>query len=172
MMKALVLRQHQKAALGRVLVAEGLASEGQVQETLARQYRMPRADLSGQVANPRLLARKPAQFWLRHCALPWMQLGQTVTVAIAHPDRFEELQRELQETFPAISPVLACEAEITGILTTHFGPKLVQQASCSVVPRLSCRTLQPARGRALLTACALPALYLSWSAPAAVFTAF
>ena len=170
MMKALVLRQHQKAALGRVLVAEGLASEDQVQDTLARQYRMQRADLTGQVANPRLLARKPAQFWLRHCALPWMQLGQSVTIAIAHPDRFGELQSELRDTFPGITPVLACEAQITALLSEHFSPALVRQASCSVAPRLSCRTLQPARGRALLSACAVPALYLSWTAPAAVFT--
>nr|WP_044008423.1 glycosyltransferase [Leisingera methylohalidivorans] len=171
MMKALVLRQHQKAALGRVLVAEGLASEDQVQDTLARQFRMQRADLTGQVANPRLLARKPAQFWLRHSALPWMQFGQTVTVAIAHPDRFETLHGELQDSFDRITPVLACEAQITALLTAHFSSALVRQASCSVVPRQSCRTLQPAKGRALLTACALPAFYLGWTAPAAVFTA-
>ncbi len=170
MMKALVLRQHQKAALGRVLVAEGLASEDQVQDTLARQYRMQRADLNGQVANARLLARKPAQFWLRHSALPWMQLGQTVTVAIAHPDRFEELLSELHGSFASITPVLASEAQITALLTAHFSPALVRQASCSVIPRLSCRTLQPARGRALLAACTPPALYLAWTAPAAVFT--
>ncbi|WP_152615777.1 glycosyltransferase [Leisingera sp. ANG-M1] len=169
-MKALVLRQHQKAALGRILVAEGLASEDQVQDTLAQQYQMPRADLTGQVAAPRLLARKPAQFWLRHCALPWMQLGQTVTVAIAHPDRFSELQQELEGTFPGITPVLASEEQITSLLTAHFSPALVRQASSSVIPRLSCRTLQPARARALLTACALPALWLTWSAPAAIFT--
>lgn len=171
MMKALVLRQHQKAALGRVLVAEGLASEDQVQDTLARQYQMQRADLSGQVVNPRLLARKPAQFWLRHSALPWMQFGQTVTVAIAHPDQFEMLRGELQDSFGCITPVLACEAQITALLTAHFSPALVRQACCSVAPRQSCRSLQPARGRALLTVSALPALYLSWTAPAAVFTA-
>ncbi|WP_027236808.1 glycosyltransferase [Leisingera caerulea] len=171
MMRALVLRQHQKAALGRVLVAEGLASEDQVQDTLARQYRMPRADLTGQIVNARLLARKPAQFWLRHCALPWLQLGKTVTVATAHPDRFEALQRELQDSFGSITPVLAGEAQITALLTSHFSPSLVRQASSSVVPQLSCRTLQPARGRAVAAACTLPALYLSCTAPAAVFTA-
>ncbi|MBY6068128.1 glycosyltransferase [Leisingera aquaemixtae] len=170
MMKALVLRQHQKAALGRVLVAEGLVSEDQVQDTLSRQYRMPRADLSGQTPSARLLARKPARFWLRHCAAPWMQLGQTVTIAIAHPDRFEALQRELQDSFESVTPVLASEAQITALLASHFRPALARQASCSVAPQHSCRTLQPARGRALLSACALPALYLFWTAPAAVFT--
>ncbi|KIC26122.1 glycosyl transferase [Leisingera sp. ANG1] len=170
MMKALVLRQHQKAALGRVLVAEGLASEDQVQDTLSRQYRMPRADLSGQMANSRLLACKPARFWLRHCAVPWMQLGRTVTVAVAHPDRFETLQQELRDSFQQVTPVLASEAQITALLTAHFSPALVQQASCSVAPQLSCRTLRLARGRALLATLAAPALFLSWHAPAAVFT--
>lgn len=169
MMKALVLRQHQKAALGRVLVAEGLATEDQVLDTLAQQYRMPRADLEGQVVTPRLLARKPAQFWLRHCAFPWMQFGQTVTIATAYPDRFEDLQRGLQGSFSSITPVLASETQITSLLTAHFSSALVRQASCSVVPRLSCRTLQPAKGRVLLAACALPALYLGSTAPAAVF---
>ncbi|NVK12779.1 MAG: glycosyltransferase [Rhodobacteraceae bacterium] len=168
MMKALVLRQHQGAALGRVLVAEGLASEDRVQDTLSCQYRMPRADLSGQVANSRLLACKPAAFWLRHCAVPWMQLGRTVTLAVAHPDRFETLQRELQGDFERITPVLASEAQITALLTAHFSPALVRQASCSVPPRQSCRTLRPPRGRALLAALAVPALYLAWQAPAVI----
>jgi cellulose synthase/poly-beta-1,6-N-acetylglucosamine synthase-like glycosyltransferase len=168
MMKALVLRQHQGAALGRVLVAEGLASEDRVQDTLSRQYRIPRADLSGQVANARLLACKPAAFWLRHCAVPWMQLGRTVTLAVAHPDRIEALQQELQDKFEHITPVLASEAQITALLTAHFSPALVRQASCRVPLRLSCRSLQPPRGRALLAALAVPALYLAWHAPAAL----
>ncbi|MBY6139362.1 glycosyltransferase [Leisingera daeponensis] len=170
MMKALVLRQHQKAALGRVLIAEGLASEDRVHDTLSRQYRMPRADLTGQMANARLLACKPAQFWLRHCALPWMQLGQAVTIAIAHPDRFEALQQDLQGSFKQVIPVLASEAQITALLTSHFRTALAREASRSVAPRLSCRTLQPAKGRVLLSACALPVAYLCWAAPAAVFT--
>ena len=168
MMKALVLRQHQGAALGRVLVAEGLASEDQVQGTLSSQYRMPRADLSGQVANARLLACKPAAFWLRHCAVPWMQLGRTVTLVVAHPDRFEILQQDLQDNFEQVTPVLASEAQITALLTAHFSPALVRQASCSVPPDLSCRTLRPPRGRALLAASAVPALYLAWHAPTAL----
>ncbi len=171
MLKALVLRQHQKAALGRVLVAEGLASEDQVLNTLSRQYRMPRADLSGQMGNARLLACRPAQFWLRHCAVPWMQFGQTVTIAVARPDQFALLQRELQRSFGQIIPVLASETQINAVLTAHFSPALARQASCSVAPQLSCRTLQPARGRALLAALAVPALYLAWRAPSAVFAA-
>lgn len=171
LMKALVLRQHQKAELGRVLLAEGLAREDQVLEALAQQYRMPRADLQGQIASPRLLAAKPARFWLRHGALPWMQLGQTVTIAIAHPDRFEQLAEDLKGCFASITPVLASEAQITALLTRHFSPAMVQQASRSVPHQLSCRNLDLARGKALLSACLLPAIALFALAPAAGFAA-
>lgn len=171
MMKALVLRRHQKAALGRALVAEERASEDQVQDALASQYGMPRADLTGQVASPRLLARKPACFWLRNCLLPWLQLGQTLTVAVAHPDLFEAVRQDLEDSFGSVTPVLAGEAQITALLASHFSPALVREASSSVAPRLSCRSLNPARGRALAAGCALPALYFCCIAPAAVFTA-
>ena len=171
MMKALVLRRHQKAALGRALVAEERASEDQVQDALASQYGMPRADLTGQVASPRLLARKPASFWLRNCLLPWLQLGQTLTVAVAHPDLFEAVRQDLEDSFGSVTPVLAGEAQITALLASHFSPALVREASSSVAPRLSCRSLNPARGRALAAGCALPALYFCCIAPAAVFTA-
>lgn len=171
MMKALVLRRHQKAALGRALVAEERASEDQVQDALASQYGMPRADLTGQVASPRLLACKPASFWLRNCLLPWLQLGQTLTVAVAHPDLFEAVRQDLEDSFGSVTPVLAGEAQITALLASHFSPALVREASSSVAPRLSCRSLNPARGRALAAGCALPALYFCCIAPAAVFTA-
>jgi len=170
LLKALVLRQHQKAELGRILIAEGLAGEDQVLAALSQQYAMPRVDLEGQIGSARLLIAKPARFWLRHDAIPWIQLGQTVTIAIAHPDRFEQLRQELRGCFDDITPVLAKESQITALLTRHFSPAMVQQASCSVSQRLSCRNLDLARGKALLIACILPTITLVALAPAATFT--
>lgn len=172
MMKALVLRQHQKAALGRVLLAEGLASEDQVLDTLAQQYRMQRAEITGHTPNARLLALKPAQFWLRHCALPWLQLGQAVTIAIAHPDRFEALKTELGDCLPQIIPVLVSEAQITRQLTTHFSSTLARQANLSVDESHSCRSMRLERGQVLLATSAPLAMLISWYAPSTVFTAF
>ncbi len=51
LLKALVLRQHQKAELGRILIAEGLAGEDQVLAALSQQYAMPRVDLEGQIGS-------------------------------------------------------------------------------------------------------------------------
>lgn len=172
MMKALMLRQHQKAALGRVLVAEGLASEEQVLETLSQQYRMQKVEIGGHAPNARLLSQKPAQFWLRHCALPWLQLGQTVTIAIAHPDRFDALKSELGDSFPQITPVLASEAQITKQLTKYFSSTLVRQANSSVAENHSCRSMRLQRGQLLLGAFAPLLLALCWAAPSAVFTGF
>ena len=100
-----------------------------------------------------------------------MQLGETVTVAIAHPDRLSELRDALQASFASITPVLASEAQINRLLTAHFSLPLAKQASSSVAPRLSSRTLQLARGRSILAASVIPALFLAWMAPAAIFTA-
>lgn len=172
MMRALVLHQRQKAALGRVLLAEGLASEEQVLETLAQQFRMPRASLAGQPPNARLLDRHPPQFWLRHCAVPWLQLGPAVSVAVAYPDKLDALQEELQQSFGEIVPVLASESEITAQLNAHFSSELARQANASVAAAQSCRSLRLLDGWLLLAACSVPLLYLGWTFPAEVFTGF
>ncbi|MGR3762125.1 glycosyltransferase [Roseobacteraceae bacterium NS-SX3] len=172
MMRALVLRQHLRAPLSHILLTEGWASEDQVLDALAGQHGLQRADLSGHVPNARLLARRPARFWLRHCALPWLQLGRCVVVAIAHPERLSRLRSALEECFRDIQLVLASEAQITALLGAHFRSSLAQAASCCVAPRLSCRTMRESPLHTLPAALFGAMLGLAVAAPLHLFTAF
>ncbi|APG48063.1 glycosyltransferase [Phaeobacter porticola] len=142
LMRALVLRQHQRAPIDQILVSEGWASQEQVLDALSSQHGMQQVDLGGHRPQARLLARKPAQFWLRCCALPYMQLGQTVVVAIAHPAAFAGIKRDLEGSFADIQPVIASEAQINALLIAHFREDLAREASTRVPLAYSCRTLR------------------------------
>ncbi|MFV1497250.1 glycosyltransferase [Phaeobacter sp. JH20_02] len=170
LMRALVLRQHQRAPIDQILVSEGWASQEQVLDALSSQHGMPRVDLGGHRPQARLLARKPARFWLRRCALPYMQLGQTVIVAIAHPAAFAEVQRDLAESFGDVRPVIASEAQITELLSSHFREDLARDASASVPLRYSCRTLRQPNWLGLPLLTGLAGLGLTATRPRLVFT--
>ncbi|MFW8634503.1 glycosyltransferase [Cribrihabitans pelagius] len=170
--RALVLRQHQTAAAGRGPAAESQAGAEQRRAGQSRQNGLRHADLSGRTPPQRLLARRPPQFWLRHCALPLAQFGPAVTIATARPDRFAALQAELKESFAEVVPVLASEAQITALLTRQFGSGLARQANCRVPPRLSCRSLPLPRWQPVAAASLMPALLAAWQFPALVFTGF
>ena len=109
LMRALVLQQHQRARLGRILIAEGWACRSSVLQALANQHDLPTVTLKQRQLNRRLLARKPATFWLLHVTVPWMQLGSTVVMAIAHPEDRRKLEQALGGSFPQIRFVLADE---------------------------------------------------------------
>ncbi|AUQ67425.1 glycosyl transferase-like protein [Phaeobacter inhibens] len=170
LMRALVLRQHQRVPIDHILVSEGWASQEQVLDALSSEHGMQRVDLGGHRPQARLLARKPARFWLRRCALPYMQLGQTLVVAIAHPAGLAELQRDLAESFGDIRPVIASEAQITELLTAHFRDDLARHASACVPLTYSCRTLGQPNWLGLPLIIGLATLALVTIMPRVVFT--
>lgn len=129
LLRALVLQRHQKAPLGHILISLGWANQDQVLDALSQQYGLPRIDIAKHAANARLLNRKPAQFWLKHRAVPLRQSGDRVTLAIAHPERFHDLEAALKGSFTLIRPVLAAENQITAFLSAHFHRDLAQGAS-------------------------------------------
>lgn len=141
LMRALVLQQHQRARLGRILISQGWAHRSSVLRALADQHNLPTITLKGRQMSRRLLARRPADFWLLHTAVPWMQLGETVIVAIAHPEQRAQLEAQLSESFPQIKFVLADEEEIRSTLATHFRQELAHAASSRTPNRMSCRSL-------------------------------
>ncbi|MFS4582356.1 glycosyltransferase [Phaeobacter sp. C3_T13_0] len=170
-MRALVLRQHQRAPIDQILVSEGWASQEQVLDALSSQHGMQRVDLGGHRPQARLLARKPARFWLRRCALPYMQLGQTTMLAVAHPDDFADLKRDLTQSFGDVQPVIASEVQIIECLTAHFRDDLALEASTRVPLAYSCRTLrQPNWTGFPMIAGAATACTLTAMAPRQIFT--
>ncbi len=150
LMRALVLQQHQRASLGDILVSEGWATRSSVVTALAQQYRMQTVNLEGRPLSKRLMARKPATFWLTHCVVPWMQLGTTVVFAIAHPEERIHLRRLLGASFPKIRFVLADEEAIRAGITRHLRQHLAQASVVRTPNPSSCRNLMsPRRCRVL-----------------------
>ncbi|WP_293575780.1 glycosyltransferase [Phaeobacter sp.] len=145
MMRALVLRQHQRAPIERILQTQGWASEDQLLAARSTHSGIPKVDLTGHRVQARLIARRSARFWLRHQAIPWMQLGRTVVIAIADPEGYERLCKELAGSFDSVMPVLGSESQIIALLTDHFRDELAQQASRQVPLPYSCRTMRRLR---------------------------
>ncbi|MGB0912314.1 MAG: glycosyltransferase [Phaeobacter italicus] len=140
--RALTLQQHQRAPIDRILVSEGWASQDQVLDALSSQHKIPKVDLSGHNPQARLLARKPAGFWLRHSVLPWMQLGQTVVVAVSDPNKLNTIRADLAASFGEVMPVLASESQIQQLLVSHFRKDLAVEASSRLPLAYSCRTMR------------------------------
>ena len=139
LVKALHLQRTHKAQLGEILVAEGWARSEQVQTALARQFGLPRAELSAPPPDRTLCAKKPALYWLQHGALPWKREGGAVLIATASPDRFDQLRQELADVMGPVRPVLADKAEIARATAQAMRPELARTASARVAPELSCR---------------------------------
>jgi cellulose synthase/poly-beta-1,6-N-acetylglucosamine synthase-like glycosyltransferase len=98
-------------------------------------------DLSKHKPSIPLLNRMPASFWLRNCAIPWVQLGDTVAIAFGSAEEAESQRQVLTDRFGPFIPVLAPEPQILPLLQQHFKTAMARQANISIAPELSTRTL-------------------------------
>lgn len=98
-------------------------------------------DLSKHQPSAALLKRMPASFWLRHRAIPWVQLGDTIAIAFASSEEASRQEEILTECFGPFIPVLAPKAQIISLLVAHFRTAMARRASNSIAPELSSKTL-------------------------------
>ena len=138
------------APLGDILIAEGLAQEDQILNALAHQSGLMRTDLEDPPIDARLADLRPAEFWLRHRAAPWMRLGQTVVIATEHPGQVDAIKADLPdiETLFAIAP----EPRVMGAIARLFRIHLATKAETRPPPDHSCRHWTPPTKRALAAA--------------------
>ncbi|TLP58315.1 glycosyltransferase [Parasedimentitalea maritima] len=172
LLRALVLQRHQKAPLGHILISQGWANKDQVLHALSRQHGIQQVDLSKHTPDPRLLGRKPAQFWIGHNALPWLQLGPVTVIAVAHPEHFHALKQSLKGSFDQIRPVLAAEDQITALLTAYFREELALAANTRVPLHNSIRHWQTSNQHHLPLIMITILTGLMWFAPVLIFTLF
>lgn len=98
-------------------------------------------DLSKHQPSAPLLSRKPAQFWIRHCAMPWVHFGDTVSIAFGEVAEIERLTPELTKCFGTFIPVVACRKQIADQLLAHFSASMARRASASLPIEHSSRSL-------------------------------
>ena len=117
-----------------------------------------------------VLRKQPPQFWLRHRALPFDQLGRTALVLVADPAVLPNLELALKDDFDTILPVTAAADVIEKHLLAQFASNLTQDASRSVPADQSCRSYDPRPARPFALACLGVLLSLCFFAPALLTT--
>ena len=171
LIRALEMQLQLGAPIGEILIAEGWADPRDIQFALAQQHGLQQVALHPHTGDDRLMAAKPAQFWLHHGVAPWMRLGSTVLIATSRPDLFEAILPELQQVFPHVAPVLADETAIAGFVASHFTPDLAQAASSRVDGKYSCRTWDSNLHRTISLSLPVLLIALFWAFPLPLFTA-
>lgn len=126
---AIGLQSRLHLRLGDLCIAQGFASPQQIARALAEQNGLAEADLARDPPDRRLLAIRPARFWLRHRAVPQALAGGCLTIATSRPDDLEALSRGLRSSFSHITPALADEAQLLSFLSRHCGGELAERAS-------------------------------------------
>ncbi len=138
---ALALQQKWDAPLGEILLSEGLATETEVLDAVAQQHGLHRVDLAEQPPDPGLPNLLTPQEWLRLRAVPWMQLGPTLIVATARPDRIAEIA-PLLPRFETVLAVVARESDVADAIAARGADRLADRAERRVAPQYSSRTWQ------------------------------
>ncbi|MBI3083668.1 MAG: type II/IV secretion system protein [Candidatus Omnitrophica bacterium] len=108
--------------LRRVLVQEGLMTEGALVELMAAQSGLATVDLSTHVIRPDVLQLIPAALARRHTLIPIFKIAETLTVAIADPLNFLALDEVRLQVGGDVKAVLASESSIRKALDQYYGP--------------------------------------------------
>lgn len=165
LLKAVVMRQRQKARLGQILLAQGWVTPEALTRALSRQWRTGSVDPVETPGDPRLIDAAGVEFCLAHGILPWRRIGGTTWVATARPDLFADLCPKLPESFGHIRMVLSSEARIQEAILASRRTAMIRAAELRVPAAESCRTRNEARtGQIALVAMATLALGL-WLLP-------
>ncbi|WP_317853189.1 glycosyltransferase family 2 protein [Ruegeria marisflavi] len=139
LLAALQLQLRLNAPIGEILVAEGWAEPTDILRALALQNGVQWADLALDPPRPGLCGSKSHTFWLRHGAIPWMQIGPMVIIATSRPDRFDEIRAELADPGVLLMPALASHDQIEAALAECYSATLARLTESRVDRFYSCR---------------------------------
>ncbi|MDM7459188.1 MAG: glycosyltransferase [Paracoccus sp. (in: a-proteobacteria)] len=165
LLKATVMRRHEQARLGQILLGNGWVTPDALARALSRQWRTTALDPAKAPADPRLIDAAGAGFCLTHGILPWRRIGGVTWIATARPDEFAALTTRLPARFGIIRMLLCTEEQVQEAILNSRRTRLVREAESRVPARESCRTQDQGRmARMAFGALALLAAGL-WLAP-------
>lgn len=123
--------------LGTLLEQRGLISRAALHEALAQKMGYPLVDLAAFPRDPGLLHRLPLAVARRLDALPLIQYGGRIVVAMADPTQRSAVE-ELEHTLgAAVAPVLASQEGLREILAAADAPVVAVTAERPPVARLA-----------------------------------
>ncbi len=172
-LEALARSRHEGTDLTRHLIAEGHVSPARLRDALARCHGAPALMRSLTPPAPELAPLLPPHLCLRHAGLPWLRRGETLVLAVAHPESFARLRAHLISHHGPVEMALVTEQDIFDEIAARYGAAFAEAAEHALPTELSCRDLNrlPAKRCALLGASALLCLSLLLIAPTAFFLA-
>ncbi|MGR3370807.1 MAG: glycosyltransferase family 2 protein [Sagittula sp.] len=154
-----------------VVMAEALATRKDVLQAQAQHYGAMALDRATSPPDPALAQLLPTDFCLRHGVLPWIKVGDTLLLATARPERYDELLPLLPPDIGPVVMALATEADIHDDIAQRHGEALATAAENWVRPEDSCRDLNTSSPAttALAILVSLVCLSMLATAPALLF---
>jgi type IV pilus assembly protein PilB len=122
--RALLIQSASSKKLGDILVEMGVADDTMIARNLARQLRIPFADLGGFRPDPQILTLVPPSLMRKHLAFPLKLHGKRLAVALDSPGDFAALQDLQFAAGMDILPVAAAKSHILKLVKEHTGAAL------------------------------------------------
>lgn len=120
--EALLHQQNTGSRLGQILLERGVVQPGDMLDALASHYGIDaRHTLTFSLEKTELLQAIPVHFLKKHRMVPFAREGSVILVALADPLKIQPVDDlTLLLHGESLQPVLASEAEIERIITSHF----------------------------------------------------
>ncbi|MAC76845.1 MAG: glycosyl transferase [Rhodobacteraceae bacterium] len=144
LVRALDMQRIVPARLGDILRAEGWTRDADLALALSEQQGLARLDLAEHPPDPSLIGLRTPQFWMKHRALPWARLEDTLVIATADPEDAANVQAAFGTAF-SVLPVVADAGQVMAHLSRLLRPRLAAASLTRVAPDYSCRSWRGAR---------------------------
>lgn len=139
LLRALEIQRQQKARLGDILRAHGMAREEDVTAALAEQFGTTVLDRAASRPDPRLIDALGPRRCLQIACLPWARAGAVTLIATAMPDAFEARRAELERCFGPVAMAVMTETALQEELLASRRSTLRLMAETCVAAAESCR---------------------------------
>ena len=148
--------------VAHVIEAEGIATREEVLAAQAGRFGAMILRRAENPPDPALACLLPAGFCLTHAVLPWMRIGETLVLATARPEGFDDLRARLPNEIGPVMMALTLEQDIHDTISEMHGAVLAREAETWRPPAESCRDLNRASpGRKALGALMAVAVVLA-----------
>ncbi len=125
--------------LGQVVVSRGALSECSLYDQLSKQWDIQRCTLDS--IDQGLAQKIGLVFCLRHQAMPVKLADGVLFLAVSGMEAFSKAERELEEIYGLVAPLIASPKEIEVSLTDTFHEQLASMAATDLPFDNSCRGL-------------------------------
>ncbi len=173
MLGALAESARIKQPVANVIAAEGIAQRRDILAAQAERHGAMPVLGKERPPDPAVQSLLPASFCLKHAVLPWMRIGDTLVLATARPDDFDDVMEQAPDTLGPVMMAVTLEEDIHAAISQSHGAALARAAETWRPPSDSCRDINQSttRTKSLGVGALLLVFALLWLYPAVLFAA-